>query len=434
VLTAVLGLLLGWAAAGRAVHAGVREDLRAAGRALTLDRDRQRVQRSLVMVQVALGLTLLVGSVLMARSFRELRRADPGFDARDVLTFEVVLPYLGYETYERSAGFQLALLERLGRLPGVRSAGAVSGLPMTRDDAWDGNFPYPVEVFGRTATLEDVERRVRVRMVTPGYLETMRTRVVEGRAPAASDRARDGAPVLVSASLAARLFPGESALGRRIRRGTRTRSGDDQRWSTVIGVVADVHEDGVAEPPPEVLYVPVLDAAVDDGFSPGYLTFALRTAVPPTSLVPAVRSVVTGLDPKMPIAHVRTMEDIVAADTAATTFTMLLLLVAAASALFLAAIGIYGVLSYAVGQRRREIGLRVALGARSDDVVRLVAGEAVALTATGLLGGTVAAALLTRFLRTLLFGVSPTDPVTFAATIALLAGVAVQPGQALAEE
>jgi predicted permease len=359
----------------------------------------------------------------MVQTFLRLRRADPGFDVRDVLTLEVILPYRGYETYEKSAQLQLGLLERIRALPGVQSAGAIGGLPMASSEFAD--LPSAIEVFGASERASGAERQVTMRTVTTGYFETMRTRIVAGRGPLPTDRAAEGAPVLISANLAARLFPDQSALGQRVRRARRNRAAEDDHWNTIIGVVANVHDAGLAEPPPEIMYLPVLDAPVEPGYTAGFLAFAIRSGLSTAALVPDIRAIVSELDATLPIASVRTMQSIVDAATARTRFITLLLLIAAMSALFLGVIGIYGVLSYAVGQRRREIGLRIALGARAEDVVRMVLRDGVRLTATGLLCGALAAAVLVRFLSGLLYGVSANDPGTFLAMAALLLIIAL---------
>jgi predicted permease len=445
VLTGAAGVVFCLLPAAGALRAARGGGLHRAGRALTASPERQRAQRVLVAAQVALALTLLVGSGLMVQTFLRLAGVDSGFDERDLLTFEIAQPHRGYETYERSAGFQLALLDSLRALPGVLSAGAVGGLPMTGTEggsSWTATsrFLQPLEAGGQPPTDRE-PREVRARAVTHGYFESMGISVLDGRAPRPTDLAADGAPVLLSANLAARLFPGASAVGRLVRHP------DDPGWNTVLGVVADVREDGNDEPAPEVVYVPLLDARTFPGVGPGYLAFALRTGVPPTSLVAAVRRIVRTLDSRMPIGSVRTMEEIVAAKSARLAFTMVLILGAGIAATFLGTIGLYGILSYTVGQRRREIGVRVALGAEPGDVVRLVLREGVALTVIGIGAGVVTAALLTRFLEALLYEVSPTDPATFALTAAGLLLVAlvactlparraagVQPVEALAAE
>jgi predicted permease len=444
-LTAISGVLFGLVPAAQALRVGGHGSLARAGRARSAGPERQRAQRVLVAGQVALALTLLVGAALMVQTFVRLARVEPGFDPEGVLTFEIAQPRRGYETYQLSARFQLELLDSLRALPGVVSAGAVGGLPMTVTEggsSWTAasRFLLPVEVEGRPVAT-GAEPEVRVRQVTDGYVETMRIRILEGRPPRAADRAAGAAPVLVSARLAARLFPEGSAIGRRIRHPS------DTAWSTVVGVVADVRDDGSAAPPPEILWVPVLDAPAYAGLHPGYLAFALRSARPTSALLAEVRRIVGRLDPRMPIGSVRTMEDIVRAKAAGTRFTMSLLALAGAAAAFLGAVGIYGILSYTVGRRRREIGVRIALGARAGDVSRMILREGTTTAAAGLAVGLVAASLLTRFLEASLHGVSPTDPVTFAGTAAGLFGVAlvacalparraarVQPVEALAAE
>jgi predicted permease len=422
-LSILIGIALGSVQAGRALRVHIGSGLRSAGRAFTASRDRQHTQRTLVAVQVAIALTLLVGSALMVQTFLRLRSADPGFDARDVLTLEVILPYRGYETYDKSARLQLTLLDRVRALPGVESAGAIGGLPMAHSEFAD--LPSAVDVFGESQHGSSAERQVTMRTVTPGYFETMRTPIVAGRTPLVTDRAAEGAPVLVSANLAERLFGERSALGQRIRRARRNRPAGQEQWSTIIGVVANVHDAGIAEEPPEIVYLPILDAPIEPDYTAGFLAFAVRSALPAASLVPDIRAIVRELDPSLPIASVRTMESIVAAASARTRFITLLLLVAAVSALFLGVIGIYGVLSYAVALRRREIGLRIALGARTDDVVRMVIRDGVRMTALGLLCGAAAAAVLVRSLRGLLFGVGPNDPATFISMAVLLLIIAL---------
>jgi putative ABC transport system permease protein len=422
-ISMLIGITLGTVQAARALRVRIGDGLRSAGRAFTASHNRQRTQRTLVAVQIAIALTLLVGSALMVQTFLRLRRADPGFDARDVLTLEVILPYRGYETYQKSAALQLELLDRMRALPGVESAGAIGGLPMAQSEFADR--PSAVEVFGASESVTSAERQVAIRTVTHGYFETMRTPIIAGRAPLPTDRAAEGAPVLISANLAARLFPGRNALGQRLRRARNNRRADDDGWNTIIGVVADVHDAGLAAPPPEILYLPVLDAPVDPNYTAGFLAFAIRSEATAASLVPGIRAIVRELDPTLPIASVRTMQSILDAATARTRFITLLLLIAAVAALFLGVIGIYGVLSYAVGLRRREIGLRIALGARHDDVIKLVLGDGIRVTIIGLACGTLAAGALVHSMRGLLYGVSPNDPATFVAMAALLFVIAL---------
>ncbi|MBW3534686.1 MAG: FtsX-like permease family protein, partial [Gemmatimonadetes bacterium] len=304
------------------------------------------------------------------------------------------------------------VLDGVRGIPGVEAAGAVTSLPLTVVPPY---YRVTVEVEG-DAVRRQTPPEVSFRFFTPGYLDAMGIPLLEGRRVAAG-AAPDAQPVLLSAALARRLFPGGGAVGGRVRR-----SGDaDARWSTVVGVVGDVRQESLTAGNAEVLYVPALERPVFLDYGPGYLSLVLRATVPPFSLTPAVRRAVLDVDPAMPIANVRTMERILAASTARTRLTMVLLLLASGVALFLGAVGIYGVVSYAVGRRTRELGVRLALGARPGQVTRLVVGEGALVIGAGVLGGLFAAWWLTRFLRGLLFEVSPTDPVTFVSMAAVLA-------------
>ncbi|MFW6202129.1 MAG: FtsX-like permease family protein [Gemmatimonadota bacterium] len=257
-------------------------------------------------------------------------------------------------------------------------------------------------------------------MVAPGYFEAMRIPLVAGRAPRPDGPAAVPNPVLVSSALARRLAPDGTVVGRRVRRA----DADGER-STIVGVTADVPRRHVAGETLEAVYVPILDRPAYAGRVPRRMTLVVRADIPPTSLVPSVRRIVRELRPDLPLVAVRTMDRVVADSMTRTSFTMALLLVAAASALLLGGVGLYGVVSYTVGRRTREIGLRVALGARTADVRRMVVREGAAVAAIGLALGAPAALLLSRLLDSLLFEVSPTDPFTLVLTAALLFGVAL---------
>ena len=276
-------------------------------------------------------------------------------------------------------------------------------------------------VFG-VADFEAPSKMVGMRLFLPGYLETMRIPVVVGQGLDLQGRADEPTPVLASAALAHRLFPDGAAIGKRLHL---RRLPSSQQWNAVVGVVGDVRDAAIQEEPAELLYIPVLNRSAVETFNPTHMSLVIRARVPPLSLTGAVRAILHDLDPDLPIANVQTMERIVADSTARTTFTMLLLLVAAVVALFLGAVGIYGVVSYTVTQRTREIGVRVALGARPRDVSRLVVGQGIAVTLGGVVVGVLAALGLTRYLGSLLFGVKSSDPVTFAAAVVLLLVIAV---------
>ncbi len=382
----------------------------------TTSPERQRARRLLVASQVALTLTLLVGSALMVRSFWNLRNVDLGFDSEGVLTLELALPHRPYPTYNAAAGFYHRLLERVRALPGVEAAGAVSGLPLVPLPSF---YDEPLAAEGNGVAAVATRN-----LVTPEYFEAMRIPLLAGHAFETGDRGGGGNPVVVTAALARRLFPGGSAVGKRVRRA----AGTEEPWYTVVGVVGSVPRETVGGDTAEVLYFPVWDQAPGTDYiqnTPTHMSVAIRTSLPPASLGPAVRRIVRDLDPDLPIANVRTMERIVADSVARTSFTMALLLIAAAVALFLGAVGIYGVISYAVSRRTREIGVRIALGAQPTDVSQLVLRQGTGVVLMGLGVGVLAALALTRFLRGLLFEVSPTDPIAFLAMSVLLLFVAL---------
>lgn len=426
-----------------------RSDLAAAlnegsGRA-TAGRERKQSQSILVAVQVALGLTLLIASALMVQSLWRLRHVDPGFRSEGVLTLEIAMAYGPYPDYASQARYWYQLLERVRAFAGVQAAGAVTGIPLVPLEAYyDGPIISERQGVGRGDATSQTRMRVDAAdpqagadeaaaqalgaaapvvtfmTVTPGYFEAMQIPLIRGRGFQPGDRAGAERPVLVSAALAQRLFSAGNAIGRRVRRG----DGPDQPWLTITGVVGDVPQESVAGEPAELVYSPVMDGAADYSY-PGHMTLAIRTSLPPLSLVPAVRRNVLTLDPNMPIANVRTMERIVADSMARTSFTMLLLLIAAAVALFLGAVGLYGVISYTVGRRTREIGVRIALGAQPARIGRMVLAQAAGVALAGLVVGMLLALALTRVLRSLLFEVSPTDPGTYAGAALLLLALAL---------
>ncbi|HVS03326.1 MAG TPA: ADOP family duplicated permease, partial [Thermoanaerobaculia bacterium] len=389
--------------------------LREGGFGATATRERQRARKALVAAQVALALTLLVGSALMAQSFWRLTRADPGFEAVSLLTAEIALPRAGYEDYAAARRLWEALVERVEALPGVAGAAAAGGIPLVPQPAF---HDLAIDVEGRPG---EPRAAVTVHHVTPGYFAVMGIPLVAGQGVRSSGAPAER-PVLLSAAAARRLFPGQQAVGKRIRRSVS--AGADSPWATVAGVVGDVPREHVGGEPAEIVYLPILDEAVDPGLRPSYGTLVVRTEGSPSPLAPAIREVVRALDPDLPLASVQTMERVVAASMARTTFTLLLLGLSGAAALFLGVVGLYGVISYSVSRRTHELGIRVALGAGAGDVRRVVLREGISLACYGVAVGSVTTLGLTRFLGGLLFEVTPTDPLSYAAMAALLLLVA----------
>jgi predicted permease len=273
---------------------------------------------------------------------------------------------------------------------------------------------------------EEKGRQVALEFFTPGYLQTMRTPVVEGIGFAPGEHVEAAHPVLLSASLARRLFPGESALGKPVRR--LMSSGEEnprQPDYTVAGVVADVRKTSLRADPTEIVYVPVIEPRVEPNIVPTDMSLVIRSSVPPLALAASVRSAIHEIAPELALGRVRSMEAIVRRSTARESFLTLLLLVAAASSLFLGLVGIYGVVAYAVRRREQEIGIRVALGATAGQVTGLVLREWFRILAAGLAVGALTSLVSTRALRSMLFEVSPTDPLTLAGVAVLLAAVAL---------
>jgi putative ABC transport system permease protein len=387
------------------------------GRGGTAGRGSLRARNVLVAVQVALALVLLVSSGLMLRSFWQLRGVDPGFDPRGVLTLRLDLPAADYRDAPAVHRFIDQLLERVRALPGVVGAASVDSLPLGSHDSSTG---YTFEDFPRPPG--QVLSMMSDGFVSPGYFQTLGIPVIAGRAFTRQDVDPGVRPVLVSRSLAERLWPGKSPLGRRLAVG----ASDQPEWRTIVGVVGDVRVRGLAETPVPRVYYPMLRASgKNEIFIPYGFSLVVRGQGDPSRLVAPVRAAVRSLDPNLPLSDVRPLTDLAARSIVRTTFTMLLLVVAAAVALLLGAVGIYGVISYVVGKRTREIGVRMALGARREDISRMVLREGLGVLLAGVAAGLVAALAATRLMRSLLYGVSPTDSLTFAAVPLLLVAVAL---------
>ncbi len=372
----------------------------------------RRLRNTLVVSEIALAVMLLAGAGLLIRSFRELMRVDPGFRTENALTFSLTLPEDSYATAERQAIFADELVRRLRAVPGVRDAGVSMGLPLT-----GMSFSLSFEVSGKPKPADGEEPSAQVRVVSPEYFRTMGIPVRRGRTFTDGDR-QGSTPVLVMTETAAkRFFPGENPIGRHITFGWSRDSVHLQ--GDVVGIIGDVKQSELSTAALPEIYVPFAQWPVE------YVQAVIRTTGEPHSVESAARAVVHELDPNLPMYEVRTLERIVAESVARPRFYMLLLASFAAVALLLSAVGIYGVIAYLVTMRTRELGIRIALGASHADVLRLVMGESVRVTLVGLAIGIAGALLLSRLLATLLFGVAPTDPLTFALVALTLGAVAL---------
>ncbi|MFN7943765.1 MAG: ABC transporter permease [Blastocatellia bacterium] len=414
-VSVLTGLAFGLVPTVQAWRTDVNAALKEEGRGDT-GGHRHWLRHFLVVAEVALALVLLIGAGLLLKSFSRLHDIKPGFQTDGVLTFQVTLAK-GTPSPQK-VNFIKQIVERLKALPGVQAVAATDSLPLTQF-----NRISPAEIEGRPpidlrkakpGEVKPVSRPV----VTLDYFNAMRIPLRNGRAFTLQDARSPAESVIVNEAFEKYHFPGQSAVGKRIRLMARSR-GAEANWQTVVGVVSDVRQSGLAgEVLPEV-YSPELE---DVG---GELSFVLRATGEPTSLISAVRGVVTAVEPNQAIHNVMTMEQRLANVTTSQRLNTVLLGSFAGLALLLAVVGIYGVMSYAVTQRRHEIGVRMALGAQRGDVLRLVLGEGMKPVLVGALLGLGGALALTRLLKSLLFGVSATDPLTFIVIAALLLMVAL---------
>ena len=386
--------------------------LKEAGRG-TVGPRRASLRNLLVIGEVALSLVLLVGSGLLLESFARLRGVDPGFRADHVLTVRVDAPVTKYADFERRTAFFARLLERVRALPGVQAAGFSSALPLT----WDGGTAAfaPEGLVPRQDLILDANNRV----VSPGYFEALRIPLRRGRLIRESD-GRDAPPVaLINETMARKFWPNQDPLDRRMKFGL---PGDDVPWIRIVGIVGDVRQMRLNDPPREEMYFPYWQAK-DNWMVPRDL--AIRTSGDPLSLAGAVRQAIWSIDKDQPVSSVMTLDNLLDLEVAHRRVEAVLLVGFAALAVILACIGMYGVLSYLVAQRTREIGVRLALGASAADVFRTVAGQGMTLAGLGVAAGLAGAMALSRLLRSLLFGVSAGEPLVYACAVAIFALVAL---------
>jgi len=409
VVALVTGMLAGMIPAWRLTRADPNEALKQGGRA-DADSGSPIARNALVVAEVALALVLLIGAGLLVRSLGRLRAVDPGFEPRHVLSAYVSLPDAKYSTPESRKAFFERALERVRALPGVEAAGAMNTLPLT-----DGGSTQPITIEGRPAGSLAEQPEVAVRVLTPGTLKTLGIRLVRGRDFATTDDGTALPVVLISEAMARRFWPGEDAVGKRL-----TLTFRPGILREVAGVVADVKLRGLSQTQPiAAIYVP-------HGQMPNYtMSLLARTSQSPRSVAGALEAAVHAVDSEQALEDIKTMEERLGESLAHARFNMLLLAVFAGLALLLSAVGIYSVLSYNVRRRTREIGIRMALGADGQNVVRLVVLDGMRPALIGLAIGLAASLALGRALESLVFGIRATDPLTFAAVTALLALVAL---------
>ena len=373
-----------------------------------------RLRSALVAIEVALAAAMLVGAGLVGRSFQKLLAVDPGFQAEGALVMNVALPRVRYDSASKTVAFFTQATERLRALPGVRAAAATGTLPLG-----GGTTQWSVEVEGRPNSVHELDSPYIVE-TTGEVFRALGIAVVKGRGFAESDVESAPPVTVISESMARMVWPNEDPLGKRFK------LAGEKTFMTVVGVVRDVRPEALSEAPRPTYYVLTHQFARMQGFAASTMTFVVRTAGDPASLTNAARGVIRELDPGLALDDVQTLEAVVMGSVARPRFAAALLGVFGLSALTLAVIGVYGVLSYATTRRRRELAVRMALGARPGALSWLVIGSGLRLAAIGVAAGLLAAALGGRVLKALLYEVSPTDPVTIVAVgAALLAAAAM---------
>jgi predicted permease len=406
------GFIFGLVPALQASKPDLNDSLKDGGRGSTGGIRGSRVRSLLVVAEVALSLVLLVGAGLLIRSFMRLQQFDLGFNPDKLLTMRIQLPGTKYREGKQITSFYQQLLQRIENVPGVRSVGAISEIFLTDTPNSTG---FTIE--GRPAPVGAESIEVPFDSVSPGYFRVMGIPLLSGRE--FDDRDVDGSTpaVIINQTFANRFFPGEDPIGKRFVYGQQP--APDNPWFTIVGVVGDMRRTGFDRPVRPETFLSEAQAT-----SPT-LTIVARTEGDPASFAGALRSEVWAIDKDQSVFNIKTMHETLAEMMSQRRFNMLLLGIFAAVALTLAAVGIYGVISYSVTQRTHEIGIRMALGAGNREVLRLVIGQGMVLVLIGVAAGLVAAVGLTRLMSSLLYGVSATDPLTFAALSLTLTGVAL---------
>ena len=403
------GILFGLVPSFHASRVDLNDALKDGGRS-SRGSGNNRLRNLLVVSEVALALALLTGAGLMLRSFIRLMSVDPGLDPRNVLTVDIRLSRSKYSRPQQAAFFQ-QLLERLRAIPGIRAVGAVYPMPLS---GMEEDLLFDIE--GQPPPARGERRSAGPRGVSPDYFKAQGIQILKGHVFVESDGGDTNPVVVINEAMARRYWPNQDPIGRRISFDSR----DGQPvWRQIVGVVKSVRHMALSEEPRPEIYIPFTQHPL------AFMTLVARTDGAPLNFVSALRNQVQAVDKDQPISNIHTMEERLAGTVSLRRFNLILLAIFAGLALSLAAIGIYGVMSYMVTQRRHEIGVRMALGAQRGNVLRLVLRQGMTLTLTGVLVGLIAAFGLTRLLRNLLFDLSATDPLTYFITALILALVAL---------
>src|SRR5438876_2274924 len=387
------------------------EALKEGGRSSTQGTGRNRLRNGLVIAEVALALVLLSSAGLLLKSFARLQNVNPGFKPRNALTFEVSLPTIQYPDNPSIVRFNNEARRRIEALPGLQAAGFSTILPLAGTNA-DSSFA----IEGQPANDRNPSLDEEKRQVSPDYFGALQIPLIKGRFFTNADKADAPPVIIVNQAFAKKFWPNQDALGKRIVMGGMS---EHPNWITIVGVVGDVRHFGLDVDPKPEMYVPF---AQDPYFTS---IIVVRSNQDPVSLLPAIRREIQAIDSGVPLANVRTFEQVIADSVAPRRLSVVLLGVFAGVAVLLASVGIYGVMSFLVGQRTQEIGVRMALGAQRSDVLKLVLSRSLKLISAGTIIGLVVALMSTSTLRALLYNVSAFDTPTFVLVTILLAAVAL---------
>jgi putative ABC transport system permease protein len=414
-LSAVSGVLFGLAPAFAAIRADVNEMLKEEGRESTGGKSGLSARSAFVVAQVAIAFVLVIGGGLLIRSFIDAQSSGSGVQSENVLTATISLPPAQYSQSARGEQFFRQLTGRMESTPGVDSLGFSSDLPTEMD--WDHLFV--VEEHPTSAKVP--APRCANSLVLGNYFETLRVPLIRGRVFSPEEEKGHSDVLIISAGMTKQYWPGEDPIGKRVKWGT---AESKDPWLTVIGVVGDVKQGPLDEPTLAHTYQPYMwECSQKDAMQNRFcntLNIAVRSHVPPASVLSGLQAALRGLDPTEPVTRVRTLQDVLESSIAPRRFNTFLLTIFACAALLLSSIGLYGVISYSVGQRTHEIGIRMALGAQPRDILHAILGEGLKLLAVGVALGLAASLVLTRLMTNLLYGVSATDTLTFGIVAALL--------------
>ncbi len=406
-ISLLTGLIFGIAPALIASKTNVQQTLKEGGRSSTEGLTRNRVRGLLVIAEVALALLLMIGASLMIRSLLNLQQVNPGFNPSNVLTASIALPGFKYSKPEQQIAFYRQLEERLQTMPGIATAGLTSLLPLSGSNQGEG-----LVVEGHPISSPSDVPILWYRIVNPRYFQALQIPLRKGRFFSEQDAQGAPAVLLINEALARRYWPNQNPIGKRIG------NGRPDGWMSVTGVVGDIHHMNLAAPPDPEIYFPFAQRPQTD------MKLTIRTSSDPMHFVPLLRQAILELDREQPISGIASLEQARSDSLATNRFSAMLLGIFAAVALLLATLGIYGVISFSVEQRRHDIGIRMALGARCSDVLRTVVFQGTLLAAIGIGLGLMAAYALTRVLSTLLYGVKATDPLVFLGVPLLFASIA----------